>query len=413
MFLSTGTILHLFLHVVLFQVVIQQLDLSSALQESPPSTTPTRRQVVQSLTLAGGIVATTKASSSPSAATVTFSKEQPGPLLRLKLPSAPGENSSSSSKNKILAIPRVGYSLYKTATEQVPDGVRLALQAGVRYFDVATQYGTNEQVGAVLQDYIQNGLDGNASRARTISSKRAQEARRKELFIAHKVSNAEQSLDRAALHKSVLTEANRLGKNNLDLVMIHSPLTNKQQRLATYESLLELQQAGKVQAVGVCNYGVSPLQEIVEAGFPAPAVIQLILSPFNQHKDVAAWAAEYGSVLQCSAWSALSSKGPEQGWAVVADLAKKRGMTKAQVLVRWAVQKGFLCVPRSSSKFKIERQAIAENSWNGTSSFLLSQAKMDILDGLDEQIPAGRLGIVDGWDKSAIVNDQWDPTTAV
>jgi diketogulonate reductase-like aldo/keto reductase len=105
--------------------------------------------------------------------------------------------------------------------------------------------------------------------------------------------------------------------------------------------------------------------------------------------------------------------GPQEGWAVLADVAKSKGMTKAQVLVRWALQKGYLCVPRSGSKFKIERAAIVENSYGGVQPFVLTPKEMEVLDSLDEQLPAGRLGIVDGWSNVDIVDAQWDPTTAV
>ena len=136
-----------------------------------------------------------------------------------------------------------------------------------------------------------------------------------------------------------------------------------------------------------------------------------MLSPFNQHRDVVTWAQSHGSVLSCSAWSKLSSgEGPQQGWSVVAELAKNRGMTKAQVLVRWAVQKGYLCVPRSGSKFKTEQAAIQENSWDGTRGFILSPEEMEILDQLDQQLPAGRLGVLDGWEMTDIKDTRWDPT---
>jgi len=307
-----------------------------------------------------------------------------------------------TSEGKQIVIPRIGYSLYKTDADQVEKGIQLALEAGTRHFDVASEYGTNDIVGQTLKEYVIKG------------SLFGRQARRNEIFITHKVSNREQSTDTKAVQQAVLEQRKILGLDKLDLVMIHSPLTNKSKRLATYEALLELQAKGKVGGVGVCHYGVNPLEEIVSAGLPAPLVIQLVLSPFNQHKDVATWAKVHGSVLSCSAWSKLSSQqGPQKGWAVVADIAKDKAMTKQQVLIRWAVQRGYLCVPRSSSKYKIEKQAIAENSWAQTSQFVLTAEEMKILDGLDEQLPAGRLGVKDGWEEADIIDEKWDPTLAV
>jgi 2,5-diketo-D-gluconate reductase A len=301
-----------------------------------------------------------------------------------------------------LAIPRIGYSMYKTTADQVTDGVRHALQAGVRHFDVATQYGTNEQVGVALKEYIQSS-----------GSAWGKQRRQNELFVTHKISNAEQaSMDEASLQKAVLDQASVLGVRRLDLVMLHSPLVvDPSQRLRSYQALWNLQERGIIGAVGVCHFGVSRLQELVDAGLPPPTVIQLILSPFNQHRDVATWARTHGSILSCSAWSKLSSvQGPEQGWTILGKIAENKGMTKQQVLIRWAIQRGYLCVPRSSSKYKIERQAIVENSWDATKDFILSDEEMSILDGLDERLPAGRLGIIDGWESSDITSETWDPT---
>jgi diketogulonate reductase-like aldo/keto reductase len=86
---------------------------------------------------------------------------------------------------------------------------------------------------------------------------------------------------------------------------------------------------------------------------------------------------------------------------------------KAQVLVRWAFQHEYLSVPRSASTSKIERLAIVENSYEGVKHFLLSQAEMEVLDALDEQLPVGRLGITDGWFATDIRDEYWDPTLAV
>ena len=347
--------------------------------------------------------------------------------------------------SKGIAIPRVGYSLYKTQPAAVAaDGVRLALAAGVRHFDVATQYGTNEAVGAVLNDYIQRGeasLQITTSSSSSSSSQpqkkqkplelqqpvpRTAARRRAELFVTHKVSNAEQSLDTISLQAAVLAQRDLLippplrGSNNIQkgtaksqnfMVLLHSPLTDKERRLRTYQALVELQQQGHVATVGVCHYGVAHLQEIVQAGLPPPQVIQLVLSPFHPHADVAAWATQHGSTLSCAAWSKLSStSGPVQQWTQLGQLAAARGVTKQQILIRWAVQSGYLCVPRSGSQYKVERAAIYENAWPQVSQFTLSAAEMEFLRGLDVQLPAGQLGVTDGWEASEIVDAKWDPT---
>jgi 2,5-diketo-D-gluconate reductase A len=315
------------------------------------------------------------------------------------------KDDASILERSSLKIPRVGYSLYKTPVDQAAQCTLLALEAGVRHLDVASLYGSNAQVGRVIREYLTSqGLAND-----TASSKRQ---RRTQLFVHHKVSNDQQSSNRRSVKRAVKQELHKLGLQYLDLCSLHSPLTNH--RLTSYQALQELKEEGLIKSVGVCNFGVQPLQELVDANMPPPAMVQLVLSPFNQHKDVIQWAKDHDSVIGCNAWSKLSSvDGPQDGWAVLADIAKAKSMTKAQVLVRWALQHDYVSVPRSACKSKIERLAIQENSYNGIKGFVLTDAEMRTLDSLDEQLPAGRLGIIDGWTEADIVDRKWDPTLVV
>ena len=193
----------------------------------------------------------------------------------------------SSSKSITSIIPKVGYSFYKTDPSQAGRCLELALAAGVRYFDFATQYGSNEIIGHTLQSYLWNGLpttDQTTDQTTTMTTPSQQqqqqqrEQRRESLFLSHKISNAEQSTNRRAVQRAVKQELSQrlfsTGRQRqraqqqhqhhsyLDMCSIHSPLTDRSRRLATYEALLELQQEGIVRHVGVCNYGIQPLSEL-------------------------------------------------------------------------------------------------------------------------------------------------------
>jgi len=88
-------------------------------------------------------------------------------------------------------------------------------------------------------------------------------------------------------------------------------------------------------------------------------------------------------------------------------------MTKAQVLIAWAFQKNYLCVPRSGVKSKLERKAIFENSYSGVidkDDYHLTDDEMNLLNGLDESLKSGRLGVLDGWNVDDILGKDWDPT---
>jgi diketogulonate reductase-like aldo/keto reductase len=356
----------------------------------------------------------------------------PAPLLSIR-----------GKKDARIKIPRVGYSLYKTKPEQVARCTALALRAGVRHFDLATSYESNSEVSKALKRYLDTGLSGLDYSAESkelldrfdatskIGEKHSpggggfsvtpppagsagRQGRRAGLFLHHKLSNAEQSTDATSVNRAVKAAIKELGCSYLDMVSIHSPLTDSPRRLATYQALLGLRDAGFVRSVGVCNYGLAPLRELV--GLEPPAMNLLEVSPFSTHQDVVDWCSESGTAVGCGTWSKLSStEGLQEGWDILAGIAKRKGMTKAQVLVRWSLQKGYVCVPRSASASKLERIAIAENSYGGVNSasdggFLLSNEEMGILDGLNKNWKAGSLGRTDGWDASDVAGPDWDPT---
>ena len=161
----------------------------------------------------------------------------------------------TSNKDQLstISIPRIGYSLYNTNPNQAEACVQLAIQAGYRHFDVATQYGSNEQVGRVIRSFINDGL--NAPQGTT------KQQRRQELFLSHKVSNEEQSTKIVNVKQAVKRQLHHLSVAYLDLCSIHSPLTDPNRRLTTYQALLELQQEGIIKAIGVCNYRIHPLSK--------------------------------------------------------------------------------------------------------------------------------------------------------
>jgi len=371
--------------------------------------------------------------------TAVIPSKDPPPLLSI---------SGGLKRKALIKIPRVGYSFYKTAPDQAAKCADFALRAGVRHFDLGTLYNSNTEIALSLKKYLDTGIDavdfskekpelmavldstkmaGDEHSLATISGglltgispspagSAGRRGRREGLFISHKVSNGEQSTARIDVRRSVKAQIAALGTQYLDMVSIHSPLTDKARRMETYAALLELRDIGFVKSIGVCNYGLGPLREIKDSGLDLPSVNQLELSPFNTHAAVVSWCQENGVAVSCGAWSKLSgADGPQDQWAIVADIAKKKGMTKAQVLVRWSLQKGYICVPRSTATSKIEKIAIAENSYGGVNPkggpFILSDEEMTIIDSLNVDWKAGKLGRRDGWSDDDVIGVDWDPT---
>ena len=423
--------------------------------------------------------------------------DDPPPLLFL-----PFKKSKSSS----ISIPRIGYSFYKTKPErdEIERCTRLALRAGIHYFDVATLYGSNVYIGNIMKCYLDTGettttttstatVDGvtgmmehpellsmldqvnqrgnehaieiakqqrrrraNLSKGGGVDSKSTRNAeRRSELFISHKLSNKEQQASSSisassstssgnddatkTIEQSIRNTIQELQCNYLDMVSIHSPCTNADKRLTTYRSLLKIQERYPqlIRSIGVCNYGIQHLNEIYQANLPLPSMNQLELSPFNQHSSIVKWCQQHDVKIGCAAWSKLSSSsGPTEQWDILSKVASTKQMTKSQVLIRWSLQKGYVCVPRSGGGDKLSRLAIGENTYGGvnyinsssplsTSSqesssstnqkhkFVLNEEEMKILDGLDVGLKTGRLGRLDGWDISDVTGVDWDSTDYV
>ena len=375
---------------------------------------------------------------SGSSAGITPIKDPP-PLLSIRA----GLNGKSSIK-----IPRVGYSLYKTSPDVAARCTALALRAGVRHFDVGTLYGSNSEIAVPLKKYLDIGIDGidfstenpellsflDATKAdgdhhalATVSSgllsaaapapsgSAGRRGRREGLFISHKLANFEQSTKRIDVRRAVKSQIAALGTQYLDMVSIHSPLTDRGRRLESFAAVLELRDAGFVKSVGVCNFGLESFKELKEYGLDLPCMNQLELSPFNTHSDTLAWCKDNNIAIGCGAWSKLSgADGPQDQWVVLAEIAKKKEMTKAQVLARWSLQKGYVCVPRSTAASKIERFAIGENSYGGINregrSYLLTDEEMGIIDSLNIDFKAGKLGRRYGWDDTDVKGVDWDPT---
>ena len=201
----------------------------------------------------------------------------PRPLLSIR----GGINGKASIK-----IPRVGYSLYKTAPDQAARCTSLALRAGVRHLDLGTAYGSNAEVAKALKPYLDVGITGldwkeekpellerldatskdgeEHAKSSTISSSggglgslspapqgsAGRRGRREGLFVSHKISNTEQSTDPISVRRSVKASIATLGCSYLDMVSIHSPLTDKARRLESYKALLDLRDSGFVKSVG-------------------------------------------------------------------------------------------------------------------------------------------------------------------
>ena len=255
------------------------------------------------------------------------------------------------------AIPQLGFGVY-----QIPPGratqsaVEAALGSGYRHVDTAAAYGNEIDVGAAIGA---SGLPPGA------------------VWVTTKLRNEDEG---AGARRAFEASLERLGLDAVDLYLLHWPHAL---RLESWRVLEQLHAEGLARSIGVSNFMVRHLDELLATASVPPAVNQIELSPFlyDTRDETLRACAEEGIVVE--AYSPLT-KGRRLDDVTVRAIAAETGRTPAQVLIRWSLQHGFVVLPRSSNA-----ERIAENA--AVFDFALDESQMTRLDALDE-------GLTTGWD---------------
>jgi len=287
----------------------------------------------------------------------------------------------------------VGFGMYNTKPEMSVEAVSLALEAGVRAFDTATAYGNEKEVGKAWKS---SGIS------------------RSELSLSSKLSNVD--LRAGNTRKAVEASLKALQTDYLDVYYIHSPLASTKQRAQAWEEMHKMRKEGLIRACGVCNFGVEKVKLLTAANkrLPPPEFIQAEISPFNQRRDLVLYASSIKAQVVCAAWSKLSNKETgAKGWAEFAEICGARGITKAQGMVLWSLNRGLISIPRSGTGSAAEISAIKdENSPRGMLGKTFTPEDMAKIDALGaEMLATGQLGRTDGWNPKDITGPEFDPST--
>ncbi|KAJ6654183.1 hypothetical protein lerEdw1_007280 [Lerista edwardsae] len=261
-------------------------------------------------------------------------------------------------------MPLLGLGTFRLRGEEaVRLSVEAALQNGYRLVDTAAVYGNEAALGRVLGETLPRyGLG------------------RSDLFLTSKLSPRDHGEE--AAEKACLRSLQELGCGYLDLYLIHWPGSqgrsqedegNRERRQWSWRALERLHEAGTLRAIGVSNYTVQHLQELLASCRVPPAVLQVEFHPELAQSELLHFCRQHGIHLQ--AYSSLGA-GHLVGRPKVAQVAQRRGRSPAQVLLRWALQQGVGVIPKSASPARV-----AENSqlWN----WELSPADMEELKGMD------------------------------
>lgn len=224
-----------------------------------------------------------------------------------------------------------------------------AFKAGYRHVDTARAYNNETEVGEAIKE---SGLE------------------RKDLFITTKIHSTVHGYQSTL--ESIDSSLQKLGLDYVDLFLVHDPKSGSHRRLETYKALLEAKQQGKIRSVGVSNYNVKHLEEIIGAGYELPSVNQLELHPFCQQRPIVTYCQAHNIVVQ--AYCPIVRGRLDD--PVILDIASKYDKDPAQILLRWSLQRGFVPLPKSSQPARIHSNAALFD-------FALAEEDMVRLDSLD------------------------------
>ncbi|MEK3700036.1 MULTISPECIES: aldo/keto reductase [unclassified Paenibacillus] len=223
-------------------------------------------------------------------------------------------------------MPWFGLGVFKVQEgQEVVDSVKAAIKAGYRSIDTATVYGNEEGVGQAIRE---SGVA------------------REELFITTKVWNNDQGYDStlAAFDLSL----SKLGLDYVDLYLVHWPIRAKYKD--TWRALEKLYADGKVRAIGVSNFQIDHLEDLLTEANVKPMVNQVELHPLLSQLELREFCRAQG--IQIEAWAPLA-QGHLLDNAVIADIAARHNKTLPQVILRWDLQNGIVTIPKSVKEERI------------------------------------------------------------
>lgn len=222
--------------------------------------------------------------------------------------------------NETIEIPALGFGVFQIPQEQTKDSVVNAIQAGYRHIDTAQSYMNETEVGEGIKA---SGID------------------RSELFVTTKVwienVNYENTL------KSIERSLERLQLDYIDLVLIHQPYNDV---YGSWKALEELQENGKIKAIGVSNFGVDRVVDLGIHNNVQPQVNQIEINPFHQQEDEVQSLQKEGVLVE--AWAPFAEgKNNLFSNETLQNIGDKYGKSIAQVVLRWLVEKDIVVLAKS------------------------------------------------------------------
>lgn len=261
--------------------------------------------------------------------------------------------------NNGIEMPVVGLGVFQVEDGQIViDSVKAAIKNGYRSIDTAAIYGNEEGVGQGIKEAIEeNGIN------------------REDLFITSKVWNAD--LGYQSTLDAFELSLKKLGLDYLDLYLIHWPVEGKY--VESWKALETLYKTGKVKAIGMSNFQIHHLQDVLEIAEIKPMVNQVELHPLLSQVELRNFLKE--NSIQVEAWAPLM-QGQLFENETLSQIAKAHNKSIAQIVLRWHLQNEIVIIPKS-----IKEHRIQENG--NIFDFELTAEEMKTIDALNQNHRVG------------------------
>lgn len=251
--------------------------------------------------------------------------------------------------NNNVQMPVIGLGVYRMVDEdQTAKALSAAFDVGYRHIDTASIYGNEELVGKAIQDCP---------------------IERTDLFVVSKVWNSDQGFESTL--RAYDESLHKLKTDYLDLYLIHWPVKGKY--IDTWRAMEKIYAEGRVRAIGVSNFMMHHLDDLMKEATIKPAVNQVEFHPYLSQPNLRQYCKKHS--IQYESWSPLM-KGDVLNIKELKPIASTHNKTIPQVVLRWNIQHNIITIPKSSNP-----KRISENF--DVFDFELSQEEMKLIDGLN------------------------------
>lgn len=261
--------------------------------------------------------------------------------------------------NNGIEIPKLGLGTWLINGEKVTQAVKEAIKLGYKHIDTAEAYGNEVEVGIGIKE---SGIP------------------RKEIFLTTKL--AAEAKDYETAKKCIEESLNKLDCDYIDLMIIHSPqpwaYVNKsenryeQGNLEAWKALEEYYKAGKIKAIGVSNFQINDLKNILENAEIKPAVNQILCHISNTPLELINFCKDNNILVE--SYSPIAH-GEILNNEKIKNIAKKYNVSVAQLCIKYTIQLGTVALPKASTREHIEE--------NSKLDFIISDEDMEILKNIE------------------------------